>query len=375
MAAESAGGALPDVAKQRLALCPRVQDLVDARREALTKLRDELIDADGSPLQCPNLPIDDTTMVRFLLAHDDDVEAAAASLRRTVQWRTKKADLLAAVAKGEDVPEVDTIRKHTVIYMYVSSTGGIFLVIRAGRSNPAKLASVVPRPALLDFMLSLRERAFLACDTLTRGTGRLYRATICVDLDGALSVRTPVRPSPRAAQVSLCGKCRSASSRLPARLRVSATTTSRWCDVSAASPALTNHSPSSSPSSSSSQLVERIVLLNPPSFISMILSVARRFLSERTQKLFGECGAASAPKEPGSVASCPFMSRRFLPEDVPDFLGGRCAAAPSQTPLAQAQAAVATLNEARVLEAAQAPSTEAPGEVDGGERDSSGIEG
>lgn len=122
-------------------------------------------------------------------------------------------------------------------------------------------------------------------------------------------------------------------------------------------------------------LVERIVLLNPPSFLSMILSVARRFLSKRTQALFGECAAASETKRPGAVSTCTFMSCRFLPDDVPDYLSGRRSDTPAETPLADAQAALAALRAAEVPHASQSPPAVAAEKSVDYERGDSSVEG
>lgn len=105
-------------------------------------------------------------------------------------------------------------------------------------------------------------------------------------------------------------------------------------------------------------LVERMALINAPSFISMILSVARRFLSEKTQQLLAECPSAGPG---GDVATCPFAHRRFLAEDVPESIGGSRTGPPPLHSRAAAEAALAHLLGS---DPGSAPaSTNSPGEL------------
>jgi hypothetical protein len=71
------------------------------------------------------------------------------------------------------------------------------------------------------------------------------------------------------------------------------------------------------------QLVEKNVLLNAPSLISIVLKVAAQFVSSRTMSKVAVCKGRTLE---GNVADCPFASRRFKKEDLPAFMGGTCGA-------------------------------------------------
>merc|ERR1711991_272059 len=69
------------------------------------------------------------------------------------------------------------------------------------------------------------------------------------------------------------------------------------------------------------QLVEKNVLLNAPSLISLVLKVAAQFVSSRTMSKVAVCKGQTLS---GNMEDCPFASRRFKKEDLPSFMGGTC---------------------------------------------------
>lgn len=67
------------------------------------------------------------------------------------------------------------------------------------------------------------------------------------------------------------------------------------------------------------QLVEKNVILNAPSLISMVIKLASTFLSPSTMSKVALCRGNTLN---GSLDDCPFASRRFHRDDLPTFMGG-----------------------------------------------------
>merc|ERR1711871_959636 len=66
------------------------------------------------------------------------------------------------------------------------------------------------------------------------------------------------------------------------------------------------------------QLQSKFVLLHPPSWISMMMGFMRRVMPKRNMDKVGLCPAAGA----GDITKCPYASKFFRSENVPEFLGG-----------------------------------------------------
>jgi hypothetical protein len=67
--------------------------------------------------------------------------------------------------------------------------------------------------------------------------------------------------------------------------------------------------------------VEKNVLLNPPSLISVVIKVAATFVSPSTMSKVALCKGNTLK---GDIEDCPFASRRFHRADLPTFMGGLC---------------------------------------------------
>ena len=156
--------------------------------------------------------------------------------------------------------------------------GSPLLVTRAGLCDLASLLNNVEMSDLVEWLMWLNEYGSRECDRVTRATGRLTKIVRVNDLNHASILQDR-------GFFSAIGKASKVASYVYP------------------------------------QLVEKNVLLNAPSLISIVLKVAAQFVSPNTMSKVGVCRGKTMQ---GNIADCPFASRRFRREDLPMFMGGSC---------------------------------------------------
>eukprot|EP01091_Cochliopodium_minus_P020601 TRINITY_DN904_c0_g1_i3.p1 TRINITY_DN904_c0_g1~~TRINITY_DN904_c0_g1_i3.p1 ORF type:complete len:162 (-),score=40.10 TRINITY_DN904_c0_g1_i3:83-568(-) len=69
------------------------------------------------------------------------------------------------------------------------------------------------------------------------------------------------------------------------------------------------------------QLLDKNVVVNPPTMFKVIMSVASVFMSKKSLSKMITC-KGNINKQ--TLSKCPFASKFIKEEDIPSFLGGKC---------------------------------------------------
>lgn len=240
-----------------------VADLLREHAEPVARLRE--LTRDWQSEADDVLRLDDIALLRFIISHKGDAEKAAEAVRKTLDWRKNKAELLACAKSGTPPPMNDRIIKYTVADFLVTSWGVPIIVIRAGKSDTGGLVKNVPQDELLDWLMYQRERAFVVCDMVTRRTGKLTKAMTVVDLLDQSMFRL---------SYTFAGIVQQ---------------TSKLSEVCYP------------------QLLSKSVMMNMPSFVSMVWKVARCVLSKQP---CCPCPSPQSPRAPPSASN--FLTKRTL---------------------------------------------------------------
>jgi hypothetical protein len=224
---------------------------------------------------------DDLVLLRYILSFKQ-VEEAVDAIRKAIAWRAENKELLDKVTRGEQVPCRAMISRYAVSDYHKKglADGSPLLVTRASLCDLPTLISHVKGDELVSWLNWLNEFAYRECDRVTRETGRLTKVIRVNDLANA-----PLLNQDRGFFSAIGKSSKTASFLYP-------------------------------------QLVEANVLVNAPSLISIVLKIAAQFVSASTMSKVVLCKGRANAK--GNVADCPYASRRFKLEDLPEFWGGKC---------------------------------------------------
>lgn len=187
---------------------------------------------------------DDIFLLRHLLSHPA-VDTAAECVRFTVAYRLDpvNAFYLAKVARGERVGADGAIRAMGLavasIHRKPALDGGPVQLVRNGIIDMVPMLDEFSHDEMVLFANMQKEEMWLLCDRATRATGRLVKATIINDFHGM-----PFRMPPRAWMKAFGESSKLAEKMYP-------------------------------------QLMETMVVLNAPSWFSMLMKVVRIFMSKK----------------------------------------------------------------------------------------------
>ncbi len=248
--------------------------LTAQHREEIDLLRKEL----GAEI---DKSFDDLVLLRYILSFKQVGEAAEA-IRKAIAWRLENKDLLDRVTRGEQLPCRAAIARYAISDYHRTglADGSPLLVTRAALCDLSSLIANVKLDDLVAWLNFLNEQAYREVDRVTRQTGRLTKVIRVNDLANA-----PLLNQDRGFFSAIGKSSKVASFLYP-------------------------------------QLVEANILVNAPSLISIVLKIAAQFVSASTMSKVVLCkGRAVAG---GNVADCPYASRRFKIEQLPQFWGGKC---------------------------------------------------
>ncbi|KAI8812570.1 hypothetical protein BJ742DRAFT_792881 [Cladochytrium replicatum] len=322
----------------------------------LAELKARLADVyfDELPLPTPR-EFDDIFLLRFLLSQPN-LDKAEANVRATVRWRTKNAEILKQVRETGKPPYDDIIGKFAVMDVHKNLIDGSpMFIIRSGLANLNQLFIQVTNEQIFDWLLFQRERAFSLCDEATRRTGRIIKVVTVNDFATSVPGTAP-------------SGNRYGSAVMDRRFLKTIGAVSKLSEV---------YYP---------QLLGLSVMLNVPSTLNAVFTIARPFLPKKTLEKMRFCkGVTFKPSNSATVASenpsqptpesismdpeptdtdqpakpetltppqterrqsqssesipppthskktpatelrqCPFASTMLRPEDLPTFLGGSC---------------------------------------------------
>ncbi|KAJ3124836.1 hypothetical protein HK098_000824 [Nowakowskiella sp. JEL0407] len=223
---------------------------------------------------------DEVFILRFVLSNGDKAEGP---LRETIQWRTKNSKLLESVRNGAYPPHNDIIGPYTATAMHKTLIDGSpVFIIRSGLSDPNEMLKVATVDQIAEWLLYQREEAFGICDRVTRETGFICKVVSVNDFNG----------------VKLLSMNRHFFRALGIASKLSETYYPQLLGIS--------------------------VMINLPSFMSLMMTLAKTFMSKRTLDKLRFCKGVTVGPNAQDISKCPYASGMILKESVPTFLGGSC---------------------------------------------------
>ena len=218
---------------------------------------------------------------------------ALKALRATVTWRARHAEVIRgireAVAAGvpfdEDrIPHGRRCEVYSLAEVYKGGPdvhGCPVFMIRSGLTNSRAMMDNIPRDVLLDWMLLRREFCLAELERGPYAAGVLGKVVFVNDLN----------------HVSFWNGMDSRFQKILGEM----------------SKLSENLYP---------QLMDRAVLVNPPSFMRVLFAAVKPLLSKKVLEKMAICPGFRSGKT--NVADCPYASRRFRAEHLPTFVGGGC---------------------------------------------------
>ena len=260
---------------------PNVDDLLQKHAADIATLRAAVASdkrfADGANNRI--IPYDDIWLLRFILSNGPG-KSAEKAVRATLEYRAKKANLLARCAAGEDYPLAASMSKFSISEIYEKPTeaGEPVQLIRAGKSNVKKLMDTYSADEVVENMNYQKEQAFIRCDDATRRTRRLIKMVAVVDMHSQ---------------------------------RFSDNDKRFYKAIGRASKESEMFYP---------QLLAITVGINVPSYMNLIWPIAKRVIPAKTLAKFRICSAKDTVTQ--SAILCPFAPAVFQPSTLVEFLGG-----------------------------------------------------
>jgi len=222
---------------------------------------------------------------------------ALKALRTTVAWRKKHAGVIRAIReavdKGEPFDETlispeygPKCEMYSLAEVYKGGPdvhGCPVFMIRSGLTNGRAMMDTIPRDVLLDWMLLRREFCLAELERRPYAAGVLGKVVFVNDLN----------------HVSFWNGMDSRFQRVVG-------------EMSKLSEELYP------------QMMDRAVLMNPPSFMRVLFAAFKPLLSKKVLDKMAFCPGFRSGK--GSAANCPYASKRFVVDNLPTFVGGGCRA-------------------------------------------------
>jgi hypothetical protein len=227
---------------------------------------------------------DDVFLVRYILSYErkGKLPKAAHAIRETLAHRQKHANSLAQAAKGiYPKPEVHAAWNENMPQGTVpgqSPTGDLILIVRDGVANKAGFITAAGEEGGYEYLLLKREALYRQIDRRSRAEGRLLKVVIVCDCAGGGLAGLNRQ------YMRVDGKC------------------SKLCEM---------YYP---------QLMGKIVLVNPPSILPVLMRICKHFISASTLEKIVCCEAKPSKRHHCKCARCFLLSQQ--PSEVPSFLGG-----------------------------------------------------
>eukprot|EP01091_Cochliopodium_minus_P015445 TRINITY_DN5503_c0_g1_i1.p1 TRINITY_DN5503_c0_g1~~TRINITY_DN5503_c0_g1_i1.p1 ORF type:complete len:291 (+),score=67.81 TRINITY_DN5503_c0_g1_i1:106-978(+) len=221
---------------------------------------------------------DNIFLLRYCLSFSNNKDAEKA-IRKALKFRKHNPWLQLADTKGEEgIPYKEVIDKYISTKVNLCKIdGGPVVIIRAGAGDPKTLMDELSDDRLANSLTYQKEICMLMCDKLTREKRELIKMIIINDLRGSSLKTIDKRFFSAIAR----------SSKISEKLYP--------------------------------QLVERNVIMNPPSSIKIVISMAKIFMSKRSMEKLVLCKGDSSK---GKWEDCPFAKNHLIKESTPFFLGG-----------------------------------------------------
>mmetsp|Transcript_18360 Transcript_18360/g.38357 ORF Transcript_18360/g.38357 Transcript_18360/m.38357 type:complete len:296 (-) Transcript_18360:3320-4207(-) len=263
-----------------------VASLVETHRTAIDAIR-KIVMVDGATegengMDQGLMRLDDLVLLRYVLSCKGDIDQAIASVRQGVEYRrTHRSWIEAARDPAGVAPHSELLQRHLVgaVHKSCSDETPVYIV-RSGHTSAGELwSSGASVEQVMEWATFRKESLYWTCDAITRRTGRLTKAIYVIDMNHSNIVQ------------DLRG----------ARAFGSSTRLSDFLHP---------------------QLIERTVVLHPPATFRILFAFAKRFVSAKSIEKI--CVCRCTRNRGVDISSCPFVSARMSPDDVPTFLGGSC---------------------------------------------------
>jgi hypothetical protein len=231
---------------------------------------------------------DDIFLLRYVLSFSTAAKAAG-PLRETLAWRKEPAvaSMLEKCADGGkawmETPLMQTMAKYQVAGVHdCKRDGSPFVIIRPGLGNQDKLFDSMTYDEMHMAHFAYREIAMRSCDEITRRTRVVAKQTLVFDMSG---LRFALMMDRRGQKV---------------------------------------HQPVSKASSNYfPQLQSKFVMMNAPTWISVVMNLMTKIMPKRNMEKMALCPCKNTSK--GDMRKCPFASKHLLPEKTPRLIGGQLA--------------------------------------------------
>ena len=258
--------------------------LLETHREAIAELKSLCPEVREQP-EWPFF--DDLFFLRFMLSFKTP-EKAAANIKKCVEWRAANEDLLSKAPKNIWTDEAlqgpfGHIFKEMAKYQVASAwdpssinDGGFIVVIRGAMGSPKLLYTHLTNEEMTQMNFVFREMAYKHCDTVTRQTRRLAKQTLLFDTQG-MSFSDMLDPK----QQKVMGHVSKVSAFVYP------------------------------------QLIRKMCMLNAPKWMSVVLKIAKAFLSKNvTEKIDVFSSEAKFYRSE-------FATQMINADKLPAFLGGQ----------------------------------------------------
>jgi len=227
---------------------------------------------------------DDIWLLRYILSFKT-AKKALKPAQICIAWRKENQEFLDKCADdGAEFKKLDisvVSNKYQVAGLVdCLKDGGPFVVIRPSQGDPEAMYTNMTYAELHQLHYGYRELSFRRCDRLTRSSRIIVKQILIFDMDKVSFSKVMDRRG---------GKV-----------------------YGPVSKACANYYP---------QLQSKFVMINTPSWMSIVWQFVKRIMPKRNVDKMAVCPGNTLK---GDVSKCPYVKKYFDVEKLPDFLGGKC---------------------------------------------------
>jgi len=248
---------------------------LDQKKDKIKKLKERIKDIYDEKTH------DDIYLLRYCLSNTKTKDSEKC-IRYSIDYRQKNSSWLDEASKGESsAPMYNTIIKYTCasIHKCRSENGAPVVIVRANLANPKVLLDTVSEEKMIQFLVFQKEICYIKCDELTRKNRKITKILTINDINGVSLFSTDKR----------FFKALGDSSKIADNLFP--------------------------------QLLEKNIMMNPPTIFKIVMSIATVFMSKKSLSKMTLCKGNT---ESQNISKCPFATKSINEEDIPSFLGGKC---------------------------------------------------
>jgi hypothetical protein len=263
-----------------------IAEAISTHRDLIERLKIECGEQLRTATEANNELYDDLWILRYVLSHlnekkMDPFQKMKDAIVSTLEWRTQHRELLAKLRTGAPGPHDALLSKYSISDLHKTTKDGRpFIVLRNGISNIKLLMEHATEDQIYEYFCFSKEYIFHLMDARSRRTGRLIKAVGVMDMKGATMFGGMSQPFFKG-----MGKAQKEGElRYP-------------------------------------QFQDITILINNPTWLNVVLSIAKVFVSKRTFEKLKTCPGRTST---GDIRTCPYVAANFDLDSIPTFLGGTC---------------------------------------------------